>query len=384
VLFAIYTEQAAIYKIVVLLAALSLSTIIAIEVDWIRNVALVTFTVLLMLIAAEAILPANRKEALRTEQIPRDEQLVSLGGPLGYEPLPSRELRERRFKDDQMVFDAVYTLDEHGHRVVPGAVTGLKDVVFFGDSFTFGTGVNDDQTLPYHFAQASGADCRPLNLAYQGYGPHQMLRALELGLIDPFLERPVQAMIFPTAAFHVLRVAGRSRWDLFGPRYELANGDGVVHRGPFHSRWSAELLDSVRKTSVGKAVIDLVQGSPYREENLRLYVAIIERAALLAREKYGAELVIVFWDDTPHTSAEETIANDRLIADLSGRGLQVARVSDLTPLTPEDYIPYDGHPAPSANRKLAAALAERITCSTPQAIGSTTVGQSSNAPGRTN
>src|ERR1700693_3080848 len=82
----------------------------------------------------------------------------------------------KRSKDGSVIYDVKYSIDQHGLRKTP-ALESDKDVFFFGCSFTFGDGVNDNDTLPTTFSHLSGL--HTLNFGVNGYGPHHMLRMLE-------------------------------------------------------------------------------------------------------------------------------------------------------------------------------------------------------------
>ena len=77
-----------------------------------------------------------------------------------------------------------YTIGPNGLRVSPPyeEVADVPCALFFGGSFTFGTGVEDDEALPYVAGILSEGKYRVYNFGYRGYGPHQMLAALESGL----------------------------------------------------------------------------------------------------------------------------------------------------------------------------------------------------------
>ena len=54
---------------------------------------------------------------------------------------------------------------------------------FFGGSFMFGHGVENDQTLPYYFVRNSRGTFEGFNFAGEGWGPHQMLSEIETGFV---------------------------------------------------------------------------------------------------------------------------------------------------------------------------------------------------------
>src|SRR3984957_9673624 len=81
------------------------------------------------------------------------------------------------------IYSVNYTIDRDLLRQTLSCKKGSA-IVFFGCSFTFGEGVNDDQTLPQNFANQLDRKVRVLNLGFSGYGPQQFLREEETGRFD--------------------------------------------------------------------------------------------------------------------------------------------------------------------------------------------------------
>ena len=81
------------------------------------------------------------------------------GGPLGYAAFPDRQVRAWKTVGEERVYDAVYGISPEGIRVTPGDSARPDEgqtFVFFGGSYAFGEGLNDDETLPFYFASALG------------------------------------------------------------------------------------------------------------------------------------------------------------------------------------------------------------------------------------
>ena len=77
-------------------------------------------------------------------------------------------------------YDAVTTITQQGHRV-PGA-EGSPDIIFLGDSFTYGYGLADEETFPAIYCRKLARACA--NLGMPGSGTARQVRRLE-----EFLER---------------------------------------------------------------------------------------------------------------------------------------------------------------------------------------------------
>lgn len=137
---------------------------------------------------------------------------------------------------DRVVYRVTYTMGEHGRRITPGSVNrpAGRALVFFGGSYTFGQGVNDEETLPNAVAKRVEG-WRVLNFGYPGYGPGQMLERLENAeTLDEFSGDEV-VLVFTFIPNHVRRVIGSMRvataWGREAPYYALDGDGGVVRRG---------------------------------------------------------------------------------------------------------------------------------------------------------
>jgi lysophospholipase L1-like esterase len=88
-------------------------------------------------------------------------------------------------------YDARTTITPEGHRVP--APRGPVDVVFLGDSFTFGTGLADEETFAWQYCERSARSCA--NLAEPGSGTLRQVERLR-----EFLEgrgwRPREVKLF--------------------------------------------------------------------------------------------------------------------------------------------------------------------------------------------
>ena len=107
------------------------------------------------------------------------------------------------------VYDVHYSMP-NGQRIAPDSLKqNGPTVMFFGDSFTFGDGVNDEDTLPNAFSIVSGM--RVLNFGLYGYGPHHMLRLLELDVPKKITSSFPHLMVYTAIKDHIRRAAGHAR-----------------------------------------------------------------------------------------------------------------------------------------------------------------------------
>ncbi len=136
------------------------------------------------------------------------------------------------------ISDTVYTVDSNGLRVAPPYSNSdlAGTALFFGCSYTFGAGLKDDETLPYQVGIQSEGRYRTFNFAFVGYGPNQMLAAIEAGMVGRVVDTTPRYVYYVAIPHHVWRAAGRVGWIHHMPRY-VPDAEGTLQRaGYFEGR----------------------------------------------------------------------------------------------------------------------------------------------------
>jgi hypothetical protein len=278
---------------------------------------------------------------------------------LGYRPPSSTRVAARKTDRGKVIYDAVYTFGEDGLRVTPNPVAGAPcTAVFLGDSFTFGEGLNDDETMPATFVRASGGLYRGFNFGFSGYGPHQMLRALETGLVDAVVRGGVDLVLYQAIPDHPARAAGRANWDPWGPRYVLEKDGGLAYAGPFHGELHAMLTRSQIFRFFDQRLWAAARPAP---ADLPLFLAILERARGEVERRYRAPFILILWDvvgDGPPLA-------DATMQALVDSQIIVLKISDVIPdidARRPDYVlsPVDPHPNAAADRRIGEYLAHNV------------------------
>ena len=166
--------------------------------------------------------------------------LLTTNEPLGYRYKPGTSVRSHKQLANSLktIYDVTYTIDIHGNRLTPLSPNFLKTrtgkrALFIGGSFTFGEGLEDNETLPYYFQDNSGI--QGINAGMGGHGTHQALKILEDEQI--FNERSggknVDFYIYRIIPNHINRAAGYSPFDNKGPCYELNQKSKPIYQGSF-------------------------------------------------------------------------------------------------------------------------------------------------------
>jgi hypothetical protein len=278
---------------------------------------------------------------------------------LGYGPAPGYRAHARGSVEGEVVYDTHYNIDGHGLRVAPpiAADAGEECILFFGGSFTFGEGLPDDETLPYKTGLETGGRYRVYNFGFHGYGPHQMLAALEEGLVDRVLACRPRYVVYQGINSHIQRSAGLVYWDPHGPRFVLMDDGYVERRGHFDDgrwKWPPWLTVAIGRSHFFTSIIRWNRRDNKRDYDL--YVGILETARRFVESRFrGSEFHIVMWDK-PRRG---------ITKDLQGRGFRVHRITEILPDRNANRTRYqlharDKHPNALAFGEIARYLAREL------------------------
>jgi hypothetical protein len=287
---------------------------------------------------------------------------------LGFRPRPDSEAVAMATYDGKTVYRQTYHFDATAARVTPSAPSDAETYLFMGDSFVFGQGLLDDEALASQFAKVHDLSVHGVNLGVPGYGPNHLVRAFEAGLLDRYADKNVKAVVTWIIPAQLARVTGDGTWLGSSPRYVLENGV-LRYTGSFNEH---RLLNPMAglKYLLGQlfAFIDAIGMRQRQEEQIDLFVAMMARLQVLAREKFGAPLAIIYsWPDegSKPGHGDSTVAQPMLVAVLKRLrelGAPMINVDQLTERIDSSriLIPHDGHPTAFTNELIARELKRRL------------------------
>jgi hypothetical protein len=271
---------------------------------------------------------------------------------LGYAPKKNRQARGRKYHGKKKIYDVSYTIDPNGFRVGPNrAGVGHPSVLFFGGSFTFGDGVNDDEAMPYRFEAESNGAFKSFNFGFHGYGPHQMLAILENGMEKNIVrDYPPKFAVYFAIPEHIERCAGNAYWDPAGPRYVL-NADGnPEYTGPFYGFFRRNLMKVMNRAQF---LIRFISAPKKRTPaDIDRFVAIVKASKEIFNERYAGKFYVLLWDTGDAAYSE-------LLSKLSENQIAVIKINEILPghsNSTQYIIPHDGHPNQLAYKQIAESL----------------------------
>lgn len=306
-------------------------------------------SLVLAMAIVEALLEAQERMDDVSDLVFDPPYTIESPHPLGYRAIASTRTRALRTRAAGVVYDVTYTVDQDRLRVTPGSIDDARGTVaFFGCSFTFGEGLEDDETLPSRFASA--AHLRVRNYAMHGWGPQQALRLIELGEVERTAESPLLGAVFVLIPDHVERVTGEAYWLAYGPRYELGQ-DGEAHLAGRFVDPGDRLAVGIASSQLGRRMAPLFRDD---DAGIRLLAAVIARMRDLLRARLGGELTVLFWPEG--SPRAESIRRA-----LRARDIPVLEAGTLLGADPgEPRFRIDGdpaHPNADAARRIGEALA---------------------------
>lgn len=263
--------------------------------------------------------------------------------------------------------------DGQGHRAAAPEARGVPEargrVLVMGDSFTFGNGVDHEQTFVSLLDAAVGGDPSFVNCGTPGYGPLQYGMVLEhelareplprAVLLCPYLGNDFQDTVWdkpidPRAGKSTGRVRLKDRVKERSHLYRLASKawhrlrpsreHRVAHELFSVKAWEAPFLSRAEERFEA-AIAAIVEGC--RSRSVPLAICLIPPEHTV-RDERG--------DDPDHDPNLPVTRARALLAGLD------AEVLDLTPLLRElgadrAFWPLDGHLSPAGHRAVADAVA---------------------------
>ena len=372
----------------ILLAIVCLAASIMAERSWVKALWLNLAVVALTLGAAELYFykayfseePPRETEYSEDETHRGNTDIVDLFQHrlLGWAPANGKSFIERVRFENKLLYQVKYTIDDHGLRIASPSVNTQKQqsncLLFFGDSFTFGEGVKDDETMPYRVSEKTKRRYQAYNFAFLGYGPHQMLAQLQEGLVDAAIACKPAVAIYQALPDHVSRAAGLEAWSQFGPKYVSAKDSLVLWKGRFedekphgvlarfralHQHLPKDAKRYLEKSAMYRAL--LFMHRPVNDDDIDVFLRIVDRSRQIIESRYtGASFHVVFWDFSGENPVES-----KIIEGLKQKGIPVHLISTILP----EYRGHeerfkihhaDGHPNSLAHDLVADYIVKTI------------------------
>ena len=278
---------------------------------------------------------------------------VHIDSLLGYRPDSNVYCVGKKIFADTLIYKMAYNLDSSGHRVTPDSVltTNKKFAAFWGCSFTFGDGLNDNETIPFVFAKNTKT-FKGYNFGYSGYGPNQALIKLQHDSLNKIVTQKEGIGFYIFIHDHINRTIGSMSNFMMNqglsPCFEL-EGENLVHKGLFidvHPKRSWVYKKMGRNGFFRFFGI----GYPFwlTDKHFELTGKVLEEISKEFQKNFNNnEFYVIIY---PSISQKDYEYDENIIKYLKSKKIKYLDYRKLfNPTMKGYYIPHDNHPTALAN-----------------------------------
>lgn len=265
-----------------------------------------------------------------------------------------------KFDDKELlIYDVLYTIERNGVRLSPNnqlVKSQLSPVLFIGDSFTFGEGLNDNETLPNQFSIKT--DLKVENRGDHGYGPHQAFAVIQKE-VDP---KNYSFVIYQGSPWSSYRHGCYTDYSVGSPLYEFdLNGEAqLVGRCKKITESQKNIYYFLSDSKMLDLIISGLNIAKYNERNLVIenYIKFI-----VAMSRTSKNFIYLHIAPQPGWYVGTEYNDQKLINTLVKNNVTIINGSltnELGFYKAGTYIPHDNHPTLSANQARASMLTNFI------------------------
>ncbi len=324
--------------------------------SWVQNLSLSLIFLIGSVVVIDwafgKIAPLLAKKSETSDQLvlegPDYESSHILDPDLGLRAKPDMEFNWVKTHEGKPVQEAVIHTDQYSRRVIPvidSVNTRDQFAVFFGCSFTFGDGLNDDETMPYYFEKLNPG-FRSYNYAFFGYSTRHMLTWIDKFELGKQIAEKKGIGVYVYITDHVNRNTPSAGWISFYNGYfpdidKSSLEPAGVYRDnhPFLYKAGMWLFDSNIRRNFR---VDFPL--KYRDKDYKFTADLIKKSAEDFGNKFPAsDFYVILYPGTPES--------DPIRRNLAERGIRFFDYSKLFPFPSRQYQQtHDGHPNALAQR----------------------------------
>ncbi len=255
--------------------------------------------------------------------------------------------------DHRLVYSVHFTFDSHGRRITPQNPQNQYNILMFGDSYTLGEGVNDEQSAPYQLGKFR-PDSQVYNFGISGGGPNDVLYELDDGkkLRISDIPKKKSIVLYSYMDHHLERLFARSlafqdevNWLLTKPYYAEEDGK-VVYKGFFdHDRPALNAFYKIWNSSALLNFFDVSWPPQFSKRHFDFFGDVLKSIENAAKKDFGddTEFYFVLYPGASDAFGPQLkkAAEERGLKVLDYTDLDISKVTDGKP-----RIPIDRHPSP--------------------------------------
>ena len=282
---------------------------------------------------------------------------------LGYKPPPNVKVSAIKKTERKTAYNVIYSFDKYSRRITPvdNHEKRTDYILFFGGSFAFGEGVNDNGTIPFYFSNLA-INYMPYNYGFTGYGPQGMLARLQGSEITEEINEAHGILVYVFIDDHLKRAIGSMRvvsmWGHDMPYYTIDKNGRLIRKGNFETGRPVLtfIYRMIYKSQFAK-FIRLKLPLRTNDDHIKLTSKIIEESRNEFRKKFNSNEFYVLFYPGPYRSKHR----EKMMHYLREAKIKVLDYAELIDMTKKGFsIQGDGHPTARAHWCVARRLAEDI------------------------
>jgi len=282
---------------------------------------------------------------------------LSFDKDLGYRGITNIKVNQIKYNNNKMIFNVTYILDEFGRRKNEHKPEA-SPLILFGGSYTFGHGLENNDTLSHYLTNLTNYDV--YNYGLNAYGTQHMLAHLEREEFPKEINKTGGIAIYIFIRLHIRRVIGDmyslNKWCYSCPYYYLDKNNELQRKGSFKTGRPiiTKIYQILGKSNFVKYFeINL---PPHKEKHVYLIYKIIEKSKELYEEKFNGTFYVL-----RHPLYNNNKESEELKKLLEENHIQVLEYNINTTNNYKEYkIPEDNHPNAKLNKLLAEKIAQDI------------------------
>jgi hypothetical protein len=242
---------------------------------------------------------------------------------------------------ETLIFDVDITQYLNGFRYTKSNYNSNDSIVFLGCSFSFGDGINDDETLPYYISKELNFNTFILNAGITGRSTNTAISILESDIIDQFVKnKKIRFFVYSLIKDHIYR----------NFRSVDRVGDNKIYKNKKYTEIShpfGEIKKFFEKSYIfRKTFLNIIDKHNYNFYQNYL-IDSIQYMNNIIKTKYNSKLIVIVWDEF-----DEDFMNK-----LKNTNLDLICLPKYFNSEEEGYrIKNDGHPTSKANKEISEIL----------------------------
>ena len=300
-------------------------------------------------------------------------------GEFGSQPKPGVFTAKKVASNGTVLYDTIFSIGEDGFRITPKYGYKPEDkrqyrINFLGDSFTFGEGVSDDQTMAYYVGEliskqaSSKTNTALLPLKVKNYGIHGWGIHQSLAVLQSKLDTNANIQFVMTAPWHASRVACADFFTMGSPKYKVLTTGYVERDGYCRSfGWIEHSPRVLRALITSSKIFNLIQDSLLvendQDKQIKLYIGVLKTIQADAK-KHDQQLIIGFIKANDNWFLGD-YNNEKILSELKVAGITSI---DLTLADKNENLEgkyymheLDKHPTSVANLERAKKLLDNFS-----------------------